>query len=55
MMEESWDKLGYSRIKIDHIADSLQKLQIKIGVRFINVELSQLLTPEAKRCTVIHF
>jgi len=34
-----------SRIKIDHIADSLLKLQIKIGVRLINDELSQLLTP----------
>ena len=39
-------KLGYSPIKIDHIADSLLKLQIKIGVHLINVELSQLqLTP----------
>ena len=37
-------KLGYSRIKIDHIADSLLKIQIKIGVHLINVELSQLLT-----------
>ena len=37
-------RLGYSRIKIDHIADSLIKLQIKIGVHLINVELSQLLT-----------
>ena len=37
-------KLGYSRIKIDHIADSLLKFQIKIGVHFITVELSQLLT-----------
>ena len=35
-------KLGYSRIQIDHIADSLLKLQIKIGVQ--SVELSQLLT-----------
>ena len=41
-----WAKLGYSWIKIDHIADSLLKLQIKIGVHFINVELSQLLTLE---------
>ena len=40
-----WAKLGYSRIKIDHIADSLLKLQIKIGVHLINVERSQLLTP----------
>ena len=39
-----WAKLGYSRIKIDHIADSLLKLQIKIGGHLINVELSQLLT-----------
>ena len=39
-----WAKLGYSQIKIDHIADSLLKLQIKIGVHLINVELSQLLT-----------
>ena len=37
-------KLGYSRIKIDHIADSLLKLQIKIGLHLMNVELSQLLT-----------
>ena len=36
--------LGYSRIKIDHVADSLLKLQIKIGVHLISVELSQLLT-----------
>ena len=36
--------VGYSRIKIDHITDSLLKLQIKIGVNLINVELSQLLT-----------
>ena len=39
-----WVKLGYSRIKIDHIADSLLKLQIKFGVHLTNVELSQLLT-----------
>ena len=39
-----WAKLGYSRIKIDHIADSLLKLQIKIRVHLINVELSQILT-----------
>ena len=32
-----WAKLGYSRIKIDHIADSLLKLKIKIGVHLINV------------------
>ena len=38
-----WAKLGYSHIKIDHIADSLLKLQIKIGVHLISVELSQLL------------
>ena len=37
-------KLGSSWIKIDHIADSLLKLQIKIGLHLINVELSQLLT-----------
>ena len=30
--------------KIDHTADSLLKLQIKIGVHLINIELSQLLT-----------
>ena len=35
---------SYSWIKIDHFADSLLKLQIKIGVHLINVELSQLLT-----------
>ena len=40
-----WAMLGYSRIKIDHVADSLLKLQIKIGVHFLNVELLQLLTP----------
>ena len=39
-----WAKLGYSRIKIDHFANSLLKLQIKIGVHLINIELSQLLT-----------
>ena len=39
-----WAKLGYSWIKIDHIADSLLKLQIKIEVHLINVELLQLLT-----------
>ena len=32
------------RIEIDHIADSLLKLQIKIRVHLINGELSQLLT-----------
>ena len=37
-------KLGYSWIKIDHIADSLLKLQIKIGVHLISAELLQLLT-----------
>ena len=37
-------KLGYSQIKIDHIADSLPKLQIKIGVHLISDELSQLHT-----------
>ena len=37
-------ELGYSWSKIDHIADSLLKHQIKIGVHLINVELSQLLT-----------
>ena len=36
--------LGYSRIKIDHIADSLLKLQIRIVVHLINVQLSSLLT-----------
>ena len=39
-----WAKLGYSQIKIDHIADSCLKLQIEIGVHLINVELLQLLT-----------
>ena len=39
-----WAKLGYSRIKIDHYAYSLLKLQIKIGVHLTNVELTQLLT-----------
>ena len=43
-LQSFWAKLGYSRIKIDHIADSLLKLQIKIGVHLINGELSQLLT-----------
>ena len=37
-------KLGYSRIKIDPIADSLLKLQIEIGVHLMNVELTQLPT-----------
>ena len=37
--------LGYSWIKIDHIADSLLKLKIKIGVHLINIKLSQLLPP----------
>ena len=37
-------KLGYSWIKVDHIADSLLKLQIKIGVHLIKVELLQLFT-----------
>ena len=37
-------------IKIDHIADILLKLQIKIGVHLINVELLQLLTlPHSNR------
>ena len=36
--------LGYSQIEIDQFADSLLKLQIKIGVHLISVELSQLLT-----------
>ena len=39
-----WAKLGYSRIKIDDIADSLLKLQIKIGVHLISDELPQLPT-----------
>ena len=43
-------KLGYSRIKIDHIADSLLKLQIKI----INVELSQLLIPGKEKQFKLH-
>ena len=38
-------KLDFSQMKIDHIADSLLKLQIKIGVHLINVEQSQLLIP----------
>ena len=38
-------KLGFSRMKIDHLADSFLKLQIKIGVHFINDEVLQLLTP----------
>ena len=42
-----WAKLGYSQIEIDHIAVSLLKLQIKIGVHLINVELLQLLTPNS--------
>ena len=37
-------KLGYFWIKIDHTADSLLKLQIKIGVHLINAKLTQLLT-----------
>ena len=40
-----WAKLGYSQIEINHIAVSLLKLQIEIGVHFINDELSQLPTP----------
>ena len=40
-----WAKLGYSWIKIDHIADSVLKLQIKIGVHLKNFELLKLLTP----------
>ena len=39
-----WAKLGYSQIKIDHIVDSLLKLQIRIGVHLISDELSQLPT-----------
>ena len=39
-----WAKLGYSQIEIDHIAVSLLKLQIEIGVHLISVKLSQLLT-----------
>ena len=46
-----WAKLGHSRIKSDYIADSLLKLQIKIGVHLINVELSQLLTLAAAHPT----
>ena len=42
-----WAKLGYFWIKIDRIADCLLKLQIRIGVHLINVELLQLLTPAA--------
>ena len=44
-------KLGYSRIKIDHIVGSFLKLQIKIGVHLINLELSQLLTLALGSCT----
>ena len=40
-----WAKLGYSQIEIDHIRVSLLKIQIEIGVHFINDELSQLPTP----------
>ena len=43
-----WAKLGYFWIKIDHIADSLLKLQIEIGVHLISVELLQLLTLDEK-------
>ena len=46
-------KLGYSRIKINHITDSLLKLQIKIGVHLINAKLLQLLTlfqPKSTSC-----
>ena len=43
--------LGYSRIKIDHIADSVLKLPIKIGVHLISVELSQLPTLATKQKT----
>ena len=39
-----WAKLGYTQIKIDYISDSLQKLQIKIGVHLISDELLQLPT-----------
>ena len=45
LLPSFWAKSGYSRIKIDHISDSLLKLQIKIGVHLMNIELSQLLTP----------
>ena len=42
--------------KLDHIAYSLLKLQIKIGVHLINVELSQLLTPQDSKTTgIIYF
>ena len=41
-----WAKLGYSPIKIDYIADFLLKLQIRIGVHLITVELLQLPTPD---------
>ena len=40
-----WAKLVYSRIKIGLIIGSFLKLQTKIGVHLINVELSKLLTP----------
>ena len=43
--------LGYSPIKIDHIADSVLKLPIKIGVHLISVELSQLPTLATKQKT----
>ena len=53
-----WAKLGYSRIKIDRIEDSLLKLQIKIGVHLINAKLLQLLTlfqPKSTSCKFTRF
>ena len=49
-----WAKLGYSQIEIDHIAVSLLKLQIEIGVHFINDELLQLPTPAHGYCDLAH-
>ena len=49
-----WAKFGYSRIKIDHIADSLLKLQTKIGVHLISVELLQLLTLYVIHLVYVH-
>ena len=45
-------------MKIDYIADSLLKLQTKIGVHLINVKLSQLLTlfqPKSTSCKFTRF
>ena len=39
-LEDFFYSVGYSRIKIAHIADSLLKLQIKIGVHLMNVSFT---------------